>query len=222
MTIATGCRSAGKARQLDDSATLYVGYVGTSFPTSYMPWQSRDGIAPTIASMIYSTLFSYDSTTGLYDPLIAERWCYADKEGNPILTADGAIDYAAVAETYAKEKDMSASNKRKYMVVRIELKDNVTWSDGTPHRSRCRLSYDLCANYAMSGHAGATVWASDLKHRHEDGAPMQGFTYDDNPYEYPINESEKDTVLFVRRYVLGPVASLFDDPDFAAAHLFLS
>ena len=80
MTIATGCRSAGKARQLDDSATLYVGYVRTSFPTSYMPWQSRDGIAPTIASMIYSTLFSYDSTTGLYDPLIAERWCYADKE----------------------------------------------------------------------------------------------------------------------------------------------
>ena len=213
MTIATGCRSAGKARQLDDSATLYVGYVGTSFPTSYMPWQSRDGIAPTIASMIYSTLFSYDSTTGLYDPLIAERWCYADKEGNPILTADGAIDYAAVAETYAKEKDMSASNKRKYMVVRIELKDNVTWSDGTPLTVQDVVySYDLCANYAMSGHAGATVWASDLKHRYEDGQQsMQGiFTYDDNPHEYPINESEKDTVLYLHvDTVLGSVASLF-------------
>ena len=55
----------------DKTNTLYVGYVGTSFPSSYMPWQSRDGIAPTISSILYSTLFSYDDMTG-------EKWRATD------------------------------------------------------------------------------------------------------------------------------------------------
>jgi peptide/nickel transport system substrate-binding protein len=222
--LTAGCRLAGKARQLDDSSTLYIGHVGTSFPTSYMPWQSREGIAPTIASMIYSTLFSYDSTTGLYNPLIAEHWCYTDKEGNPLLTEDGAIDYAKVAGTYAKEKDMSASNKRKYMVVRIKLKDDVTWSDGMPFTvADVVYSYDLCANYEKSGHAGATVWVSDLKHRYQDGElTAQGiFTYDDNPLGYPIAESEKDTVLYLHvDTVLGSVASLFSTVLILPKHIW--
>ena len=118
---------------------------------------------------------------------------------------------------------MSASNKRKYMVVRIELKDNVTWSDGTPLTVQDVVySYDLCANYAMSGHAGATVWASDLKHRYEGWTAIDAgiFAYDDNPHEYPINESEKDTVLYLHvDTVLGSVASLFSTILILPQHL---
>ena len=66
-----GCTCSGSIaqRRNDKSATLYVGHVGTSFPTSFMPWLSRDGIAPTVASMLYNTLFSYDDKTGGFAPL---------------------------------------------------------------------------------------------------------------------------------------------------------
>lgn len=69
----SGCADASIAeRRQDTSSTLYTGYVGTSFPTSFMPWLSRDGIAPTVASMIYNTLFSYDTDSGTYAPLTAK------------------------------------------------------------------------------------------------------------------------------------------------------
>ena len=91
-----------------------------------MPWLSRDGIAPTVASMLYNTLFSYDEDTGSYEPLTARQWCYVDLEGRPLTedgTFDGAIDYQAVDAYY------SASSED-YMVVRVELYDNIYWSDG--------------------------------------------------------------------------------------------
>ena len=47
----TGCGGQEVARRGDDSSTLYIGEVGAAFPSSYMPWLSRDGIAPTISSM---------------------------------------------------------------------------------------------------------------------------------------------------------------------------
>ena len=79
----SGCADASIAeRRQDTSSTLYTGYVGTSFPTSFMPWLSRDGIAPTVASMIYNTLFSYDTDSGTYAPLTAKSWCYGDLEGS--------------------------------------------------------------------------------------------------------------------------------------------
>lgn len=197
----------------DKTNTLYVGYVGTSFPSSYMPWQSRDGIAPTISSILYSTLFSYDDLTGLYEPLLADNWCYTDKQGNKLTLEDGSIDYAAVAETYKEEQSLSDTNRKKYMVVRVELNKDAKWSDGTPVTvDDVYFSFDLCANNKMSNHAGALAWVSDLKHKYDEGIKKSDglFTYDYNPHNYPISEEEKDTVIYLHvNTVMGAVASLF-------------
>lgn len=202
----TQCRS-------DKTNTLYVGYVGTSFPSSYMPWQSRDGIAPTISSILYSTLFSYDDLTGTYDSLLADNWCYTDKQGNPLTKDDGSIDYNLVAETYKEEQAMSSTHKKKYMVVRVELNENAKWSDGTPVTvDDVYFSLDLCANNKLSNHAGALAWVSDLKHKYDEGVKKSDglFTYDYNPNNYPISEEEKDTVIYMHvDTVMGAVASLF-------------
>ena len=123
----SGCADSSIAeRRQDISSTLYTGYVGTSFPTSFMPWLSRDGIAPTVASMIYNTLFSYDTDSGTYAPLTAKSWCYVDLEGQPLTqdkTFQTANDNEAVQAYYGTRKE-------DYMAVRIELYDNVYWSDG--------------------------------------------------------------------------------------------
>ena len=197
----------------DKTNTLYVGYVGTSFPTSYMPWQSRDGIAPTVSSILYSTLFSYDDLTGNYDSLLAKSWCYTDKSGAPLTKDDGSIDYDKVAATYSEEQTLSDTNKRKYMVVRIELNENAKWTDGTPVTvDDVYFSFDLCANNSLSNHAGALAWVNDLKHKYENGnMKMQGmFTYENNPNGYPISEEEKDRVIYLHvNTVMGAVASLF-------------
>ncbi len=87
--VISGCVANEYERRGDTSNTLYVGSVGASFPTSYMPWLSRDGIAPTIASMLYNTLFSYDDQTGEFLELIGKEWYYVDKDGDPILNASG-------------------------------------------------------------------------------------------------------------------------------------
>jgi ABC-type transport system substrate-binding protein len=200
-------------RRSDKTNTLYVGYVGTSFPSSYMPWQSRDGIAPTISSILYSTLFSYDDLTGTYESLLADTWCYTDKQGKPLTKQDGSIDYNLVAETYKEEQTMSDTHKKKYMVVRVELNKNAKWSDGTPVTVEdVYFSLDLCANNKLSNHAGALAWVSDLKHKYDEGVKKSDglFTYDHNPHNYPISEDEKDTVLYMHvDTVMGAVASLF-------------
>ena len=208
------CSSNDNAQcRSDKTNTLYVGYVGTSFPSSYMPWQSRDGIAPTISSILYSTLFSYDDLTGLYEPLLADNWCYTDKQGNKLTLEDGSIDYAAVAETYKEEQSLSDTNRKKYMVVRVELNKDAKWSDGTPVTvDDVYFSFDLCANNKMSNHAGALAWVSDLKHKYDEGIKKSDglFTYDYNPHNYPISEEEKDTVIYLHvNTVMGAVASLF-------------
>ncbi len=210
------CACAGNnnsQRRSDKTNTLYVGYVGTSFPSSYMPWQSRDGIAPTISSILYSTLFSYDDLTGIYEPLLADNWCYTDKQGNPLTNEDGSIDYTLVAETYKEEQTLPSTHKKKYMVVRVELNKNAKWSDGTPVTvDDVYFSLDLCANNKLSNHAGALAWVNDLKHKYDEGVKKSDglFTYDYNPNGYPISQEEKDTVIYMHvDTVMGAVASLF-------------
>lgn len=210
----TSCQNQNNAQcRSDKTNTLYVGYVGTSFPTSYMPWQSRDGIAPTISSIIYSTLFSYNDETGGYDPLLADNWCYTDKKGNKLTKEDGSIDYDLVAETYKEEQSLSDTNRKKYMVVRVELNKDAKWTDGTPVTvDDIYFSLDLCANNKLSNHAGALAWVSDLKHKYEDGQKKSDglFTYDFNPNNYPISEEERDRVIYMHvNTVMGAVASLF-------------
>lgn len=211
-----GCGISGEtkniaARKEDTSSTLYVGHVGTSFPTSFMPWLSRDGIAPTVASMLYNTLFSYEEETGEFQPLIAKQWCYVDLEGQPLTidgTFDGEIDYQAV-ETYynAVSED--------YMVVRLEIFDDIKWSDGEKLTVEdIYYSFDIATDNALSNHAGALAWTSDLKHESKNGKLVQQgmFTAKHPDYSgtFAIKEEEKDTVMYLLvNKVLGSVATLF-------------
>ncbi len=209
---AAGCGTSIDMRKTDDSSTLYVGYVGTSFPSSFMPWLSRDGIAPTVAGMLYNTLFSYDEDTGMYEPLTAKQWCYMDLEGKPLTddgTFDGKIDYQAVEEYY------SASTED-YMVVRVELYDDVFWSDGERLTVEdVYYTFDVATDHALSNHAGALAWTADLLHESSGGELVrQGmFTAEHPDYSgtFPIEEGEEDTVMYLLvNKVLGAVTTLFN------------
>lgn len=208
----TGCSTSIDTRKTDDSSALYVGYVGTSFPTSFMPWLSRDGIAPTVASMLYNTLFSYDDETGSYKPLTAKQWCYVDLEGKPLTddgTYDGAIDYQAVEEYYN-------GTTEDYMVVRVELFDDIYWSDGEKLTVEdVYYTFDVATDNALSNHAGALAWTVDLLHESSKGELVkQGmFTAGHPDYSgtFPIEEGEEDTVMYLLvNKVLGAVTTLFN------------
>lgn len=207
-TALAGCGTSIAERRTDNSSTLYVGVVSTAFPTSFMPWLSRDGVATTVASLVYNTLFSFDEETGEYLPSIAKDWCYTDLEGNELRTPEGEIDYDAVEEYYTQTSE-------DYMVVKVTLHDDATWSDGEPVTVEdVYYTFDIATDNALSNHAGALAWTSDLKHKSEKGVlKTQGmFTYDRNDYwnPYPITEEEKDTVIYLRvSKVLGAVATLF-------------
>lgn len=207
-TALAGCGTSIAERRTDDSSTLYVGEVSTAFPTSFMPWLSRDGVATTVASMVYNTLFTFDEETGDYLPTIGKEWCYTDLEGNELRTSEGEIDYDAVEEYYSQTSE-------DYMVVKVTLFDNATWSDGEPVTVEdIYYTFDIATDNALSNHAGALAWTSDLKHKSEKAVlKTQGmFTYDRNDYwnPYPITEEEKDTVIYLRvSKVLGAVATLF-------------
>ncbi len=200
-----GCSSGNKER-MEDPDTLYVGFQGTSFPSSYMPWQSRDGIAPTISSMIYNTLFSYDDVKGIFTPLIAKEWCYIDKDGNPLITEDGGVDYEGLERCYGSSGS--------YIPVKVTLFDNVTWSDGKPVTvDDVYFSFDLCADNSRSNHAGALAWVSDLNHSYSGGVRTSYGIYTANHNlnnKYTFTEEEKDTVMYLHtKKVLGAVTTLF-------------
>ena len=207
-----GCSSPIAQRRQDKSSTLYVGYVGSSFPTSFMPWLSRDGIAPTVASMVYNTLFSYNDETEDFEPLLAKNWCYVDLDGEPLTvdgSFDGAVDYEAVDRYYSSISD-------DYMVVRVELFDNIYWSDGEKFTAEdVYYSFDVATDNALSNHAGALAWTADLRHSSENGVlKKQGmFTakHPDLSGTYQIREGEEDTVIYLLvNKVLGAVTTLFN------------
>lgn len=208
----TGCETAIDGRKTDATNTLYVGHVGTSFPTSFMPWLSRDGIAPTIASMLYSTLFSYDEDAGSFAPLLGKSWCYVDLEGNPLTkdgTFEGEIDYEAVENYYENRAE-------DFMAVRVQIHDNVKWSDGEKVTVEdVYYSLDLATDNAWSNHAGALAWTADLKHESQKGKLVtQGiFTaqHPDDSGTFVISLGEEDTVMYLMvNKVLGAVTTLFN------------
>ncbi len=210
--VTPGCKTSIGQRKNDQSSTLYVGYVGSSFPTSFMPWLSRDGIAPTVASMVYNTLFSYDDESGDFEPLIAKNWCYVSLDGEPLTTDgtyEGKTDYAAVEEYYSDLSD-------DYMAVRIELYDNVYWSDGERLTVEdVYYSFDVATDNTLSNHAGALAWTADLCHESNKGKLIrQGmFTakHPDLSGTYPIREGEEDTVMYLHvNKIFGSVTTLFN------------
>lgn len=202
-----GCEGPGQNHRLDPD-TLYVGSVQTSFPTAYMPWLSREGIAPTIAGMLYDSLFGYDEDTGNFVPSVGLEWYYVDQNGEPILTEDGLIDYARLEEIYGDPK-------HKYLAVKIIIHDGITWNDGEPLTVEdVYYSLDIAANNALSNHAGALAWTSDLRHKYTNGVLTQRglFTYDHGAKQhgYDIAEEDKDSVIYLHvNKVLGSVVPLF-------------
>lgn len=143
-----GCGAGSRAHRPDPN-TLYVGSVQASFPSAYMPWLSREGIAPTIAGMLYDSLFSYDEETDRYLPSIGKEWYYVDENGEPILTPDGAVDYARLDQLYSDPE-------HKFLRVKVVIHDNITWSDGEPLTVEdIYYSFDLATNNLLSNHAGA-------------------------------------------------------------------
>ncbi len=215
--LMAGCQKIEYPRRMDQTNTLYVGVVQSSFPSAFMPWLSRDGIAPTIASMLYSTLFSTDDETGEFLPNLAREWYYVDAAGNPIVTESGRIDYDRL-ETEGTKNLVNPQNGKteNYLTVRIELDPRARWSDGQPVTAEdVYYTLDIARNNCLANHAGALAWTADLLHLYSNSGQLQlqgVFTYDHGAAEqgYRIDESERDHVVYLHvRGVLGAVTSLF-------------
>ena len=217
--LASGCGTSIAERREDTSSTLYVGEVSTdSFPTTFFPWQSRDGIAPTIASLIYNTLFTLDEETGEYEPCLAKEWCYTDLSGTPLVDENGKNDYDKIEQYYTQ-------NDSDYMVVKLTLFEGATWSDGQPVTVEdVYYTLDVATDNALSGHAGALAWTNDLEHRSEGGVlQKQGmYTKDRDEWgKYPYAAGEEDTVMYLHvRPVLGAVATLFSSILILPQHIW--
>lgn len=217
--LASGCGTSIAERREDTSSTLYVGEVSTdSFPTTFFPWQSRDGVAPTVASLIYNTLFTLDEETGQYEPCLAKEWCYADLNGAPLVNENGENDYDRIEQYYAE-------NDSEYMVIKLTLFDDATWSDGEPVTVEdVYYTLDIATDNTFSGHAGALAWTTDLMHKSEGGVlQTQGmYTFDHDEWgKYPYEEDEHDTVMYLHvRPVLGAVATLFSSILILPEHIW--
>ena len=161
--------------------------------------------------MIFNTLFTYNEDTTEYDPLLAKRWTYVDLNNNPLTddgTFEGHVAYDKASEYYSSIDD-------DYMMIRIELFDNIKWSDGEKLTVEdVYYTFDLATDYSYSNHAGALVWTNDLQHKSENGVLKKRgmFTYEhmDDSGIFYIPEEEKDTVMYLKtNKVVGAIATLF-------------
>ena len=217
----SGCGGQEIARRGDTSSTLYIGEVGAAFPTSFMPWLSRDGVAPTISSMVYSTLLDYDEATDTFRPKLAASFAYLDRDLQPIVTPDGQVDYDRLEEVYG-------GSDTSFIPVRFQLNPDAAWSDGVKVTAEdVYFTFDLAACQKRSNHAGALVWVNDLMHKYDNSTGKlrrQGiFTYDHMPAKknYPIDESERDTVFYLEiSKVLGALTPLVSTVLILPEHIY--
>lgn len=213
-----GCTGSSQSHRPDPD-TLYIGSVQTSFPAAYMPWLSREGMATTLAGLLYDSLFSYDADADVYLPAIGMEWYYVDENGEPIVTDEGLIDYARLEEAYG-------GPEHKYLAIKVIIHDGMTWSDGQPLTVEdVYYSFDIATNNALSNHAGALAWTSDLRHNYTNGVlTQQGlFTYDRGAQKqgYQIAEEDRDTVIYLHvNKVLGSLAPLFTSVLILPAHVW--
>jgi len=227
-TLLAGCQRNEYPRRTDPTNTLYVGVVESSFPTAFMPWLSREGIAPTIASMLYSTLFAYDDETGGFLPNLAQNWYYVDVQGRPIVTESGSVDYGRLEKDGVRTlRNPQTGQTERYLVVRVELDPRARWSDGQPVTAEdVYYTLDIARNNYLSNHAGALAWTADLLHLYSNAGQLQLqgiFTYSRGAAEqgYPVEDSDRDHVVYLHvRSVLGAVTSLFTTVLILPRHLW--
>lgn len=188
--ILASCGGAS-GRAADTSFTLYVGNVESSLPSTFMPWLSNQGIAPTISSSIYSTLFVYNDESDEFEPNLAKRWSYV--QDPELVPAD-----------------------QDYLEVRIELDESATWSDGEAATADdVYFTFDLASDFGRTNHAGALAWTGDLLHTYErdrDGdwnLIRQGVFTRQFPGDYEFAADDENVVYFHVRKVLGAVTPLF-------------
>lgn len=218
--LLTGCSNTYERLQ-DDTSTLYVGVVTPSFPSSYMPWFSRDGIAPTISSMVFSTLLDYDEDKDVYTPKLASEWAYLDPQGNSLMNEDGSVDWDRLEKAYASPATSS-------MVLRFKLDEDAVWSDGVPVTAKdIFFTFDLAANQKLSNHAGALAWVGDLMHKYDTASGRlrrQGiWTYDTgaNEHGFPISDEDRDRVFYLEvSKVLGGMATLVSTVLILPEHVY--
>ena len=182
-----GCKGGNVVTREDDS--LHVGYISSGFPAVFMPWLSNQGISPTISSMVYSTLFNYDSETDTFLPLLADSWEYV-------------VDPNLVPE------------EQEYLEVKVELNRDAVWSDGTPVTVEdIYFTFDLASDFSRSNHAGTLAWTGDLMHDYNADRSgelvRQGIFTHEHPGDYTFSETEDNVVYFHVKKVLGAITPLF-------------
>lgn len=188
-SLSFGLMGCGGNQVSREDESLNVGYISSGFPAVFMPWLSNQGIAPTISSMVYSTLFNYDSDTDTFLPLLADSWEYVD---DPSLVSE--------------EQD--------YLEVKIELNRDAVWSDGTPVTTEdVYFTFDLASDFSRSNHAGTLAWTGDLKHEYNSDRSgelvRQGIFTHEHPGEYTFDETEDNVIYFHVDKVLGGITPLF-------------
>ena len=216
--MASSCATISE-RQEDNSPTLYVGEVMPAFPTSFMPWQSRDGVAPTVAGLLFNSLAPYSEVDGGFQQGLAREWYFVDLEGNPLTLPCGGIDYDRLEEVYGGDDTY-------YMIAKFYLFEDATWSDGVPVTVEdVFFTFDLATNHTLSNHAGALVWTNDLMHIYDDGQLVrQGmFTYDRGAAEagFHITTDQRDTVIYFHvNKVLGAIVPLVSTVLILPQHIY--
>ena len=186
--VMSSCGEKEDSVTRDDEA-LHVGYISTGFPAVFMPWLSNQGIATELSSMIFSTLFAYDSDNDVFDPLLGDSWEYL-------------VDPTEVPE----DQD--------YLTVKINLNKEATWSDGTPVTPEdVYFSFDLASDFSRSSHAGTLAWTGDLMHDYNSDYSgeliRQGIFTKDHPGDYTFTDEDDHVVYLHVKKVLGGITPLF-------------
>ncbi len=186
--LLTGCNQNDKSDSRSDDS-LYVGYISAGFPAVFMPWLSNQGISPTVSSMIYSTLFSYDEENDEFLPVLGKSW-----------------EYVVEPDQVPQDQD--------YLEVRVEIDELATWSNGTPVTTEdIYLTFDLASDFSRSNHAGTLAWTGDLKHDYNADRSgelvRQGIFTVNHPGDYEFTEEDSNVVYFHVDKVLGAITPLF-------------
>lgn len=176
-------------RRSDKTNTLYVGYVGTSFPSSYMPWQSRDGIAPTISSINQEELINrcLDGAGSTYSAgLVSNTLESMYNPESDILRGDYEARLAeanAILDTYTTEKDSLGYRIYNGKRISYEVLGNPGEQDTISYLQIQLQKIGIELKYAPSGNSPENTY---LYHSRFD-MTLQGITFSLSTVDIMLN-----------------------------------